>query len=73
MTDDRAGRIRQPLAVAMGIMGAWMFVMPAATVTLALSVSQSGGSTRDYSIGLSVGWLTLAGMSIAFGALSDRI
>jgi MFS family permease len=73
MTDDRAGRIRQPLAVAMGVMGAWMLVMPAATVTLALSVSQSGGSTRDYSIGLSVGWLTLAGMSIAFGALSDRI
>ena len=73
MTDERAGRIRQPLAVAMGVMGAWMLVMPAATVTLALSVSQSGGSTRDYSIGLSVGWLTLAGMSIAFGALSDRI
>lgn len=43
ITDERAGRIRQPLAVAMGVMGAWMLVMPASTVTLALSVSHAGG------------------------------
>jgi MFS family permease len=73
MTDECAGRIRQPLAVAMGVMGAWMLVMPASTVTLALSVSHAGGSTRDYSVGLSLGWLTLTVMSISFAALSDRI
>ena len=73
ITDERAGRIRQPLAVAMGVMGAWMLVMPASAVTLALSVSHAGGSTRDYSVGLSLGWLTLTVMSISFAALSDRI
>lgn len=60
------------LAIGLAVFGAWLTVMPAAVLTLALRL-EGETSASTYSIVVAVGWCaSIAGLAV-FGRFSDRL
>ena len=58
---------------SLAVLGAWLVIMPAATVTLALRINPDDLQATTYSLALAGGWLAVMVLSIAVGARADRL